>query len=100
MSEEKTIYKIRKSYDEYIKRSKKEIKDLKGQNTILLHKLAFYLFEYNLIKGTLPDTIKSVFDTKNTDGKRLEFLMTLQNTKVKYEQLPIEIKMIIKEMVL
>ena len=100
MSEVNAVSKIRKSYDDYIKLSKKEISDLKSQNTILLHKFAFYLFEYNLIKGTLTDTIKSVFDINNKDSKRLEFIMTLKNTKVMYEQLPVEIKMIIKEVIL
>jgi hypothetical protein len=100
MDEIKSIAKIRNSFDEYIERTEKEILELREKNTFIVHKLAFYLFEYHLVKGSLSDKLKCIFDSRNTKSTRLKEIMDLKDKELTYEQLPVEIKIIIEDVIL
>lgn len=99
MRENNYTTKLRASFDTYKLKSEREITELNKKVESVTQKMAFYMFEYNLVRGTLPKNIKEIYDLNNKDSQRLNKIMNLINTVLTFKELPGEIKLVIKEMI-
>ena len=100
MEEEKYVQNLRTSYETYKEAKEKELQEVNDQNERLVNKLAFYMFEHHLVSGTLSAKIKEQYDMRNFENTRLRDIMSLKDKMLSYGELPVEIKMMIEEMVI
>ena len=100
--EEKRIETIQQRMLDERKKYKNQIEKLENKLTSSKVYLSFYFFEHLVSRNNLPKKIRDVFDINNPDAKRLEKIMSFVETITKettFDDLPVEIKMIYKELI-
>lgn len=97
--EERSYLRLRTKFDNYVNSHDRKYESLKIKHEQTKIELAFYMFNVKLLNGGLTDKIKESFSKNNKNGGRLKFINSLIGENLAYESLPLEIKLIIKEMI-
>jgi hypothetical protein len=103
-TEDNQTTKVRKAFTKYREKAEKTIESLEQERDHLIIELAFYLFEIRLIRNTLSKDIKAIFNSNNKNNKRIFNIINAReeflNGKLEEESFPLEIKKMIKELIL
>jgi hypothetical protein len=72
--------------------------NLERKIDVISQRLAYYKFEFDLLHGTLSTKIRTTYNLFNSENSRLNDIMKTRDDYLSYEELPVEIKMVLKEL--